>query len=103
MIKIPLKDGSDYDLPEDFYRELHALYYGVDSELRKMRVWCLANPEKRKTRRGAKRFVASWCLRALQTRPVETPKSLVEVGAVHSEPREVRAERLAELRKALEK
>ena len=39
-----------------------ALYPAVDvaQELRNMQGWCLGNPERRKTRRGVKRFIHGW-------------------------------------------
>ena len=45
--------------------EYAALYPAVDvvQELRKIRGWCLANPSRRKTRRGVKAFINSWLCR----------------------------------------
>ena len=49
---------SDYD-------EYVRLYPGVDVKkaFREMRSWSNSNPEKRKTRKGVKRFVNGWLSR----------------------------------------
>ena len=63
---LPLDDGTNWELPADFYKELAGAYQkdGLDAELTKMRIWLIGNPSRRKTRRGIKRFVANWLLRA---------------------------------------
>lgn len=101
---IPLRDGTDYEIPEDFVRELNALYYGVETEFYRMRLWCLANPDRRKTKRGARRFVFNWINKACQVRPKarEVCKSVqTRIVPVSAEPLEVRKENLARLKEAL--
>jgi hypothetical protein len=87
-------------MPDDFLAELNALYYGVETELYRMRLWCLANPDRRKTRRGARRFVFNWINKACQIKPklAERALPLVEKPC---ESLDTRKEKLAELRKAL--
>jgi hypothetical protein len=57
---IILEDGSEYRVDAEFLQELEQNYFGVAEELRAMRMWSLANPPKRKTRRGIKRFIVGW-------------------------------------------
>ena len=62
VCRLQLNDGSWYPIHEEdliFYR---ALYPAVEleDEFRKMIGWIDANPKKRKTRQGIKRFIASW-------------------------------------------
>jgi uncharacterized protein YdaU (DUF1376 family) len=60
-----LNDGSEYEVTENFRKELETLYPAVDTTqtLREIRGWCLSNPTKRKTRRGALKFVNGWFAR----------------------------------------
>jgi hypothetical protein len=64
VIQIPLNDGSLYDVEENQAREWKELFPAVDvlQELRKMKAWCDANPSRRKTKRGIKRFVVKWLM-----------------------------------------
>lgn len=57
---IILKDGSEYRVDAEFLQELEENYFGVAAQLGAMRMWSLANPPKRKTRRGIKRFIVGW-------------------------------------------
>ena len=65
VLTIPLNDGSEYPVTEDFVKEMQELYPSVDvmQELRGMRAWSLSNPKKRKTRRGVASFINSWLSR----------------------------------------
>lgn len=67
---IPLNDGTEWNCPLDDYNEYVRLYPAVDVKqaFRDMRAWGLSNKEKRKTRRGVKRFVNSWLSKS-QDRP----------------------------------
>ena len=38
----------------------------IDQEIRNMRGWCLANPTRRKTKRGVGTFINSWLKKAQQ-------------------------------------
>ena len=63
VLNIPLipKDG-EYAVTQEQIDEWTETYPAVDilQELRKMRQWCIANPKRRKTRRGILRFITSW-------------------------------------------
>lgn len=63
--EIPLNDGSEYPLYLRDVEEYAALYPAVDvvQELRKIRGWCLANPTRRKTKRGVRAFINTWLSR----------------------------------------
>lgn len=62
VITITLNDKTEYEITEDDVSEWKELYQAVDimQELRKMKGWSDANPSKRKTRKGIKRFINSW-------------------------------------------
>lgn len=61
-----LKNGDSFEPePEDIEKwKLAYPNVNVEVELRAMSVWCDANPGKRKTSRGIKRFITSWLSRA---------------------------------------
>jgi len=61
-----LKDGSFFHVDRDFKSILEDTYPTVEiiTELKKLSAWCYANESKRKTRKGAKRFVNSWMANA---------------------------------------
>ena len=62
VISIMLNDKTEYKITEADVAEWKELYQAVDvmQELRKMKGWADANPSKRKTRKGVKRFINSW-------------------------------------------
>lgn len=62
VIQIVLNDKSFFDITQKQIDEWKELFPAVDvmQELRKMKAWCDANPERRKTRRGVNRFIVSW-------------------------------------------
>lgn len=64
-ITLPLNTGEEYPISGEMLVELSGLYPAVDvmQQLRNMRGWLLANPDKRKTKRGINRFVANWLSR----------------------------------------
>jgi len=59
---IPLKDGTAWQVPIEFLGELERLCPRVDAlpTLREIRLWCLGNQDRCKTKRGVKRFVTRW-------------------------------------------
>lgn len=61
-IRIPLNDKSFYDVTLGEVAEWKEAFPAVDveSQLKRMIVWCNANPQKKKTRRGVKRFIINW-------------------------------------------
>lgn len=63
---LPLRDGSDFEVREKYYAELAALFPGLDirQQFASMKAWLSASPDRRKTRRGIRRFVANWLTRA---------------------------------------
>ena len=65
LIKLPLKDGSQFSITEKMVCEWQEIYSDTDvfRELKKMRVWSEANPEKRKTKKGIMRFITGWLAR----------------------------------------
>ena len=70
-IKMPLKSGEDYIVEPKFYFEIKNAYSSldVDNELKKMRVWLIANPKMQKTRVGTPRFITSWLSRVKDSSP----------------------------------
>lgn len=62
FITLPLKSNEEYAVSEVDTQEWGRLYPAVDvgQELRKMRGWLEANPARRKTQRGIRRFINSW-------------------------------------------
>ena len=77
--KIPLKDGSEFQLPWKLRLELGELYYDVDEQLEAMRLWCLANPNRRKV--NALRFITNWLSRSGKRRVVGTAQSVIRAEA----------------------
>nr|DAH25252.1 MAG TPA: hypothetical protein [Caudoviricetes sp.] len=59
---LPLNDGALFPVEEDDISKWSALYPAVDilAELRKMAGWLDANPTRRKTKAGIRRFVNGW-------------------------------------------
>ena len=62
VIQLILNDKSQYDVCESDVTQWENLFPAVDviQELRTMSAWCIANPKKRKTRKGINRFIVSW-------------------------------------------
>lgn len=65
VISLPLNDGTFFDVSENDRAKWSQLYPNVDvlQQLRNMAGWCDANPTKRKTRGGVKRFITAWLAR----------------------------------------
>ena len=65
FIDLSLNDGSLFAISDSDVQEWSKLYPAVDikQELRKMKGWLDANPTRRKTRRGVRRFVNNWLSR----------------------------------------
>jgi len=68
----PLKDGSEYSLPDDLLAEMRITYpaIDVDFQLKRARLWLRSNPAKRKTKRGMPRFLNGWMSRQQPTAQV---------------------------------
>lgn len=65
IIKLPLNDKTVYPIHQSDIDMWQELYPGVNvlQQLRAMSGWLDANPQKRKTRKGIKRFINSWLSR----------------------------------------
>ena len=61
-VSIPLDDGTEHPVTEAEVAEYRTAYPRIDvaAELRKARAWSIANPSKRKTRKGVARFLNNW-------------------------------------------
>ena len=54
--------GGEFGVSKELLAELEAAYPQVDGPqtLKEIRAWCITNPTKRKTARGAPRFINRW-------------------------------------------
>jgi len=88
--KIPLKDGSEYEVDPVDVREWQSAFPQVDvrAELRKCRSWNLSNPGKRKTKRGVRKHINAWISSA---KPNAPPRKSVEERLREAELQEVGA------------
>ena len=64
-IQMPLVSGEQFPIYQQDVDEWEQSFPAVDvlQQLRAMRAWLDANPTKRKTKRGIKRFIVSWLSR----------------------------------------
>ncbi|MBC2709533.1 MAG: helix-turn-helix domain-containing protein [Desulfosarcina sp.] len=71
-----LKGGSTFTVNDEFYQILKESFpnVDVDGELKKITAWCYSNESKRKTRKGAKRFINGWLQNA---KPANTPTAII--------------------------
>lgn len=62
VISLLLNDKTEFGVLQSDIDEWSSLYPAVDvlQELRKMKGWLDANPSRRKTRKGIKRFITNW-------------------------------------------
>ena len=62
VITLLLNDKTEYAVPQKDFESWVELYPAVDvmQELRNMKGWLQANPDRRKTRRGINRFINTW-------------------------------------------
>lgn len=71
---IPLKSGKDYYITQEYVDEIYRSYeeeierlnIDVVGIFKQMRMWCIANPARRKTERGINRFIQSWFARQIE-------------------------------------
>lgn len=65
VASLPLNTGEEYPIYQKDLDEWQELYPAVDvkQQLNAMRGWCMANPTKKKTSRGIKRFINGWLQR----------------------------------------
>ena len=66
VISIPLNDGSEYGVTQEDVDKYSTLYPAVDvmQELRGMVGWSDANPTRKKTKAGIKKFINAWLSKA---------------------------------------
>ncbi len=81
---LPLKDGSAHPITQAEVDEYAKLYPAVDilQELRKMHGWCDANPTRRKTKKGIKRFIAYWLASEQDRHTYQRPGAPAKVNAL---------------------
>jgi len=79
---LPMKDGSDLVVTTEEGENYEYLFpqINVAQEFCSMRAWLQANPTRRKTKRGIKRFIAGWLIRA--TNQQATPSRVQAEAAV---------------------
>lgn len=65
VYELELNDGSMYSIPQSDYDKYVDLYPAVDvmQQFRNMTGWIYSNPNKRKTRKGIKKFINGWLSR----------------------------------------
>lgn len=65
VVLLPLNTGEEYPVMPEQCQEWAGLYPAVDviQQLRAMRGWLLASPDRRKTKRGVTRFINGWLAR----------------------------------------
>jgi hypothetical protein len=68
ILTIPLHDNAVYQVTQQAYEEWQTIYTEVDvfQELRKLVVWNVAHPDKRKQRASISRHIHAWLTRAQQ-------------------------------------
>ena len=66
VLELPLNDNTVHGVTRQEIEEYESLYPAVDvmQELRNMKGWCSANPERRKTKSGIRKFINNWLARA---------------------------------------
>lgn len=62
VLKLPLTGNKEYPIFQEDIDGWKEVYPNVDilQELREMREWCNANPQKRKTEKGIRKFIINW-------------------------------------------
>lgn len=93
VVMIPLAGGGEHPVMQGEVNEWAVTYPAVDvvQQLRQMRQWCLAKPERCKTRRGVKAFIVGWLGRQQDKGP-PVPQQLRRTSAT-----EQRADFIADL------
>ncbi|MBP3208370.1 MAG: hypothetical protein J6M64_00475 [Oscillospiraceae bacterium] len=62
VLMLPLTGNQEYPVYQEDIDSWKDTYPNVDilQELKEMREWCNANPQKRKTSRGIRTFIINW-------------------------------------------
>lgn len=90
VIQLILNDKSFFDVTKELYDEWCELYPNVDvmQELRNMKGWLNANPTKRKTKRGIKKFINGWLAREQDKPKYNQPRKEVIPSFMKEEKKE---------------
>ena len=66
ILSMMLETGDAYEITESMRKDWQQLHPQVDvlKEMQAMKAWLYANPTKRKTKRGMKRFINGWLTRS---------------------------------------
>lgn len=99
-MEFPIK-GGQWEVPSEWVIELEKVYYNVQVEMGKMRLWLIAKPEGRPTKSGAKRFMVNWMNKHPHLVRPATKKYEQPIYEKATETVEVRKARLAELKAAI--
>ena len=80
--KLLLKDGSQFEVTIEAGEHYERMFPNINvaQEFCAMEVWCESNPERRKTRRGIRRFIANWLIK--ETHKNFTPSRVALEAAV---------------------
>jgi uncharacterized protein YdaU (DUF1376 family) len=59
---LPLREGGEFQVRQSLVAELEPLYPAVDvpATLNEMKAWLILNVDRRKTRRGVRKFIGHW-------------------------------------------
>ena len=78
---LPLKNNRLFPITEELKADLSKSYPGVDVsiELLKMKAWCQANPDKRKSEGKIMRFITGWLSRAAERTGLQDKKRIGKV------------------------
>lgn len=62
VLSFTLVDGTEFEIFQNDIDEWQEAFPNVDilQQLRAIKIWCKDNPQRRKTRKGARRFVTGW-------------------------------------------
>lgn len=68
-IALPCEDGTEYPYPADWLATMRTAYPLVDipTEAAKARAWLESSPQRKKTKRGMKKFFNTWLAKANET------------------------------------
>lgn len=62
LITLPLREGGEFEVRQSLVAEVEPLCPAVDvpATLKEMKLWLVGNPDRRKTRKGIRRFITNW-------------------------------------------
>ena len=87
IITLPCITNKQHNIYQDDIDNWQEIYIGIDVtyELRKMREWLIANPTRKKTLRGIRKFIINWLGRAQ-----DNPKQKQKTGYVDYKAQQMR-------------